>query len=423
MKILPSTLLATSFALLSSASLPAATPDAAAKAVNEFAFDLLARKDLGAGNTLISPFSIQAALAMTYAGADGATRAEMAKVLHIPEDEAGYHGSFAALIQALQAAQRESAETVQRQQAAGRKADPLALHVANRLFGQRDYGFRQGFLDMLATTYEAPLQKCDFVTKAEAERQGINAWVAETTRDRIRDLIPSGALDRETRLVLVNAIYLKAPWASPFPKGATKPAPFFVGGGQPVEVPTMVTKTTAGLVRHDGYSIVTLPYAQGQLQFVIVLPDQADGLDALEQAATPDLFAAAAGAPRREVVLHLPKFKLEPPLLALRKALIEMGMKSAFDQPQGSANFDRMAPRTPAEYLFISEVFHKTFLALDEEGTEAAAATAVIMSRAMAAPAPSEPPPVVKVDRPFLFSIQHCASGACLFLGRVTDPR
>jgi serpin B len=407
---------------LSSLSLPAATPDAAAKAVNEFALDLLARKELGAGNTLVSPFSIQAALAMTYAGADGATRAEMAKVLRIPEDEPGYHASFAALIAALQSAQRESAKAVESLRASGGKTDPLVLHVANRLFGQRDYAFRQSFLDLLATTYQAPLQKCDFITRAEAERQGINAWVAEATRDRIRDLIPPGALDRETRLVLVNAIHMKAPWASPFPKGATKPAPFLVGGGQPAEVPTMVSKTTAGLVRHDGYSLITLPYAQGQLQFVIALPDRADGLAALEKAATPDLFAAAADAPQSEIVLHLPKFKLEPPLLALRQTLIAMGMKSAFDQPEGSANFDRMAPRSPNEYLFISQVFHKTFLALDEEGTEAAAATAVIMARAMAA-LPSEPPAVIKVDRPFLFAIQHRASGACLFLGRVTDPR
>ena len=422
MNHLSSTLLATSFALLSSLSLPAATPDAAAKAVNEFALDLLARKELGAGNTLISPFSIQAALAMTYAGADAETRAEMAKVLRIPEDEPGFHASFAALIQALDDAQRESGEVVKRLEAAGRKADPLTLHVANRLFGQHDYEFRQPFLDLLAATYHAPLHQCDFVAKAEAERQGINAWVAEATRDRIRDLIPSGALDRETRLVLVNAIYLKAPWADPFPKGATKPAPFLVGGGAPAEVPTMMAKTHAGLVQQDGYAIVTLPYAQGQLQFVIMLPDQADGLAALEKAATPALFASAAGASRREIMLHLPKFKLEPPLLALRKTLIEMGMQSAFDQPRGSANFDRMAPRSPSEYLFISEVFHKTFLALDEEGTEAAAATAVVMARVMAA-IPAEPPPVIKVDRPFLFAIQHRASGACLFLGRVTDPR
>jgi serpin B len=293
--------------------------------------------------------------------------------------------------------------------------------MANRLFGQADYQFRAPFLTLVQDLYGAPLAPVDFVDKTAEAAQAINAWVEERTQDRIRALIPPGALDEETRLVLVNAIYLKAPWAKVFSASATKLHPFHVAGGTPQDLPTMVQQDYFGFERRDGFSAVTIPYLGSELQFLVLLPDDRDRLAGLEARLTPELLAATASPPMTELILHLPKFKLQPPLLRLGEVLRSLGMKSAFDQPRGSADFDRMAPRKPDDYLRISEVFHRTFLELDEKGTEAAAATAVTMVRVTSAV--KEKPVVVQVDRPFLFAIQHRPTGACLWLGRILDPR
>src|SRR5207249_3162430 len=177
-----------------------------------------------------------------------------------------------------------------------------------------------------------------------------------------------------------------------------------------------------GYAKHDGFTAVSLAYAGGDLHFVVLLPDDVNGLHPLESKLTSKVLAECARLETRDVDLSLPKFKFEPPTIALAEKFEALGMKTAFDQPRGSANFDRMAPRKPNDYLYISQVFHKTFIAVDEKGTEAAAATAVAMmagSARIQRPAPVE----VRVDRPFLYAIQHVPSGACLFLGRVTDPR
>jgi serpin B len=221
-------------------------------------------------------------------------------------------------------------------------------------------------------------------------------------------------------MVLVNAIYLKAPWAQEFSIW-TKPAPFHVKRGAPRKVPTMMRHASFGYARRDGFRVVTVPYTGAEVQLLILLPDKTDGLAALEAAVTPELLRSCASLTDTEVILHLPKFKIEPPLFRLGKVLQELGMKSAFNQPVGSANFDRIAPRKPADYLLLSEVFHKTFLELDEKGTEAAAATVVIAAPG-GRPQPGPKPIEVRVDRPVLFAIQHRPSGACLFLGRVTNP-
>jgi serpin B len=347
----------------------------------------------------------------------------MAKVLRYGGDEAELHRSFAALQRALDEVERITAERATNSRRWGGPSDPVSLTVANRLFGQQGYEFREAFLGLVRDNYSAPLQPLDFVRHAPAARQEINAWVQNQTRERIRDLIPPDGVDRETRLVLVNAIYLKAPWENEFPGTATKTRPFHVGGGAATDVPTMVRQARLGFSRHEGFRVVTIPYAGREVQLVVLLPDAPDGLAALEAKTTPEVLAACAKAVSSEVMLYLPKFRIEPPLLKLSKVLRSLGMASAFDDPKGSANFDRMAPRKPDDYLFISEVFHKTFLALDEKGTEAAAATAVVMARPTSVGSPKPKPIEVRVDRPFLFAIQHRSSGACLFLGRVTDPR
>jgi serpin B len=227
-----------------------------------------------------------------------------------------------------------------------------------------------------------------------------------------------------TRLVLANAIYLKASWTNPFSDDATKPEPFHVRGTAPVDLSMMRKRDkNFGYAKRDGFTAVSLPYSGDELQFLVLLPDEVNGLPTLESKLTSEMLAQCARLQTRDVDLHLPKFKLQPPTMALAEKLEALGMKTAFDQPRGSANFDRMAPRKPNDYLYISQVFHKTFIAVDEKGTEAAAATAVAMMAGTALRSPPPPPIEVKVDRPFIYAIQHVPSGVCLFLGRVTDPR
>jgi serpin B len=394
----------------------------AAKAINSLGIELLSKTSKPDQNALLSPYSIQSALAMTYAGADGVTRAEMMKTLHYPTNDAELHGSFAAMQKALDEVVQKSKASSEQAKQWGATNDPITLTVANRLFGQAGYDFRLAFLDLVKDKYAAPFEPLDFIRNSSAATKHINDWVENQTQQRIRNLIPDGALNDLTRLVLVNAIYLKAPWAEPFFAGATRPQPFRLAGGNRVDVLTMTQKHSFGYEIRNGFSIVVIPYSSWDIQFVILLPDKANGLPALESKLTSELLASCTQAQAHELILYLPKFKLEPPMIPLSKELKSLGMTMAFDDPLGSANFDRIAPKRPSDYLYVSEVFHKTFLNLDEKGTEAAAATAVVIVYNGIAPEPPKPL-VVRVDHPFLFAIQHRSSGACLFLGRVVDPR
>ncbi len=408
--------------MLAMPAFAADTASTAATAVNALGIDLLHQVGGTGANNLLSPYSIQTALAMTYAGADGTTREELMKVLHYPSDEAALHRSFAELQKALGEVLQRSLLLAKRSKHYGLNNEPIKLAIANRLFGQQGYEFREPFLALTKTNYDAPFKALDFMHDAGGATKTINDWVAQQTMQRIQNLIPSPP-DDLTRLVLVNAIYLKAPWAEPFPEYFTKPRPFHVAGGAAVDVPTMNMVKTFGYEKRDGFTAVTIPYNGGDIQFLILLPDDVNGLAQLEARLTADTLASCAALPERDVNLFLPKFKIAPPTVLLSQSLQALGMKTAFDIPEGSANFDRMAPRRPNDYLYISAVFHKTFLNLDENGTEAAAATAVAMSNLSEIQMEKPKPVEVNVDRPFLFAIQHRASGACLFLGHVADPR
>jgi len=409
-------------ALIAAMAYGATESDLAATSTNQLAVDLHRQLATGNENLCVSPYSIESALAMTFAGADGETRTEMARVLHFPSDVSAVSASFASLQRSLEEMSVKTAELVKESKRFGGPSEPITLNIANRLFAQKGYDFRNAFLSLVKQDYRAAFEPLDFVADASGATQHINKWVADQTRDRIRDLIPAGALDETTRLVLANALYLKAPWADPFSENATQPEPFHVHGSAPVDVPTMQKRDERfGYAKREGYSAVSLPYAGNDLQFLVLLPDDVNGLRAFESKLTSEMLAGCAKLETRDVDLHLPKFKIEPPTVALAEKFEALGMKTAFDQPRGSANFDRMAPRKPNDYLYISQIFHKTFIAVDEKGTEAAAATAVAMMAATARI--QRPPPVeVKVDRPFLYAIQHVPSGVCLFLGRVTDP-
>ena len=335
-----------------------------------------------------------------------------------------FPSSFAALQKSLEEMAAKTGQIAEASKKRGGPSEPITLAIANRLFPQTGYDFREAFRALITKYYGAPFELLDYRKNPDGSRQHINKWVEEQTRNRIRDLIPPNGVNEMTRLVLANAIYLKAPWADEFSEAWTKPKPFHVRGAAPVDVPTMHEQKNLGYAKMEGFTAVGLPYTGGEMQLLVLLPDDNQGLSKLE--AKPDrrrLKTVRATSNAQLVALDLPKFKLEPPTVPLSAALQKLGMKTAFDIPPGSANFDAMAPRKPNDYLAISEVFHKTFIAVDEKGTEAAAATAVVMM-AMSARVHEPPKPIeVKVDHPFFYAIQHIPSGTCLFVGRVTDPR
>ena len=404
-------------------SIRAAEFDVAANATNDLGFDLYRQFASGDANICLSPYSIQSALAMTFAGAEGDTRAEMARVLHFPNDDTKIHASFAALQASLGEIPQKTAKIVEQSKHAGGPSEPITLAIANRLFAQSDYEIRDSFQQLVKKFYGAPCEPLDFKKDPESARAHVNKWVADQTRDRIRDLIPKGGIEPLTRMVLANAIYLKAPWGSEFKETLTKPKPFRVHGGKPVNVPMMEQQKAFGYAKREGFVAVTIPYSGSELQLVILLPDEVGGFANLEYRLSSQMLMDCAKLPAEEVDLELPKFKIEPPTIPLADNLKELGMQMSFDVPPNSANFDRMSPRQRDKYLAISNVFHKTFIAVDEKGTEAAAATAVVMQEASARLEKPKEPIHVKVDRPFVYAIQHVPSGACLFVGRVTDPR
>lgn len=377
---------------------PAAAQDARA-ALDAFSVDLykvLAREQ---GNVVLSPYSVGVALAMTRAGAVGETAAQMDKVLHASLSK-DLNAGFNAIDQAL--AKRPG------KYAMGDQTLELELATANRLWGQKDFTFETAFLDQLARSYGAGMQVVDYKNAHEAARRAINDWVAVRTRDRIKDLIPQGVLDERTRLVLTNAIYLKAAWLLRF--GDAVPGTFHRVDGSEVQAQLMSESENLPYGAGDGYQAVRLRYVGG-LSMVVVIPD-AGKLSAFERgldgATLRRIVNALSGT---QVVLSMPKFSFRSKA-QLKDSLGELGMPVAFTD---RADFSGMTRREPLE---IADVIHQAFIAVDEKGTEAAAATGVVM-RATAAPLKQVE---LKIDRPFLFLIQDDETGTILFLGRVADP-
>jgi len=367
---------------------------------NRFAFDLYERLKAGDGNRFFSPASIYLALAMAYAGASGNTEAEMAKTLHfqVPEEQ------LEAQMRALQA-------TLATQD----KKQGFRLDIANRLWGQEGYQFLPGFLRVTRTDYGAELGRLDFRTQTEQARQTINAWVEEHTARKITNLIPSASALTGARLVLTNAVYFKGDWQSPFDKRQTKDGDFHVAAGRIVKAPFMQKKAHFGYAAVEGLQLLKLAYGDGSLSMIVVLPDKVDGLADLETKLNFDDFQKwTALMPSREVIVHLPRFK-STSSFELSDVLKSMGMASAFNPT--AADFSGMAGDRD---LFISAVLHKAYVDVNEEGTEAAAATGVVV-RAMAIRVP-QPVPVFRADHPYVFMIRDERTGAILFLGRVVDP-
>jgi serpin B len=332
--------------LVSASSSLAATSDSAAQAVNALGLDLH-RQMPKAGNVCLSPYSIQSALGMTYLGASGATQEEMARVLHLPKDKEALEESFAALNEALEEARENSAKEVEQMKKFGGSGEALKLHVANRLFGQQGYEFRETFLSSVKSHFGAPMEFMNFLKDHAGATREINGWVEKQTQKRIRDLIPENGLSKETRLVLVNALYFKAAWADDFNVQATAPKPFHVNGAKTTaEVPTMSKQEHMRYLNGSGFQAVTLPYAGNDLHFLLIVPDDVGGVSDVEKKLTAETLLACAKADTREVILHLPKFKITPPTVPLGEVLQKMGMTTAFDKPRGSAISTRWHPRS-----------------------------------------------------------------------------
>jgi serpin B len=378
--------------------------DALVEGNSAFAFDLYGRlaEEHGDDNLFYSPYSISLALAMTYAGARGETEQQMADTLHytLPQDE--LHPAFNALDQTL-ASRGEGAE--------GKDDEGFRLNIANAIWGQKDYSFRDAFLDTLARNYGAGLRVVDFASAPEEARVAINEWVSEKTEGKIEELIPKNVIGSLTRLVLTNAIYFNAAWAEPFEEDRTQDGTFHLLDGSEVTVPMMRQTTSFGYAQGEGYRAVELPYDGRELSMVILLPD-AGGFESFEGFLDAERMAAVVeDLGYEQVNLTMPKFEFDAGF-SLNDALVAMGMEDAFS---GEADFSGM---TGDRSLHISDVIHKAFVSVDEKGTEATAATAVVMAESAA---PSQPVEVT-VDRPFIFTIRDIETGAVLFVGRVVDP-
>ncbi len=381
------------------ANAPEAPKETVIEGNNAFALDLYAKLKEQEGNLFFSPYSISTALAMTYAGAGGNTEKQMADVLHFDLPQEKLHPAFRKLIERMNAQGKESG---------------YQLSVANALWAQKDYQFLRAFLNTTKSNYGAGLNQVDFVKATEAARKTINDWVEKRTEGKIKDLIKPGILDSLTRLVLTNAIYFKGNWASQFKEKDTEDAPFTIARDREVTVPMMSQKEQFAYDETEMLQLLELPYVEDELSMVILLPKELDGLATLENSLAPgNLKEWLQGLRKQEVVVEMPRFKLTSQF-SLKEVLRSMGMTEAFSVKL--ANFSGM---TSGRDLFISAVIHKAYVDVNEEGTEAAAATAVVM-KLRGAP---RPPKVFRADHPFLFLIRDNQSGSILFMGRVVNPK
>ena len=374
--------------------------DPVVQADNQFALDLYGRLDQEqpGKNLFFSPTSISLALTMTAGGARGQTLAEMTKALHLGDNWAQAHAHYRKLLDRWNAVGQQRA---------------YQLRVANRLWGQKGYAIRPEFLTLTRQEYGAEMTLLDFAQPEPARRE-INQWVEKQTNDKIKDLIPAGAIDARTRLVLTNAVYFKGDWVKPFDKKNTKEEDFTLSAQEKVKTPLMQQKATLGYTEEETFQALEMPYAGGDLAMVVLLPKKLDGLPDLEKSFSVDRLAAVLSKLRnREVVAYMPKFKTETSF-SLNKTLKSLGIESAFS---GNADFSGVSAQKD---LCITDVFHKAFVDVNEEGTEAAAATGVVMST-MAARVP-KPTPIFRADHPFLFLIRDTTTGSILFLGRLTNP-
>lgn len=360
----------------------------------QFALALYQKLQVEPGNLFFSPYSISTALAMTYAGARGNTATQMAQALHFHLEPHRLHPAFAS----MEAELRDIAEKGQ-----------VRFKVANALWPQQGYPLLETFLTLTRQHYGVLITAVDY-REPETARRTINTWVEQQTEQKIKDLIPERLLDPSTTLVLVNAIYFKGDWASQFDPDLTRDAPFWTSPGEAIQTPMMTQEHEFSYAAADGLQILALPYAGNDVSMIILLPQEIDGLAQLEaQLTTENLSRWTQQLRPMTVRVFLPRFKIRFPF-GLNDTLKSMGMVDAFE----AADFSGIDGTTS---LFIGAVLHEAFVQVNEEGTEAAAATAVLVSRSLPPPVP-----VFRADHPFVFVIRDNRSGSILFLGRVVNP-
>lgn len=365
-----------------------------------FALDLYSVLKSYEGNLFFSPYSISTGLAMTFAGARGTTETQMANALRFPLGPEGIHSAFADLQTRLRNVE---------------DAGNVELRIANSLWPMIDSELLAEFLSLIKKDYGASITPLDYKRSPEAARVMINKWVEDKTEGNIKDLIGPKVLDAFTRLVLANGIYFKGNWENKFEVKQTRDAPFFVSPGKSVQTPMMTQTREFKYGELDAAQLIELPYAGNELSMLVLLPKEKDALPQIEDSLSDDnLKQWKDRLVKKEVRLYLPRFKMSCGTFELNGALKSLGIRDAFDMKK--ANFAGMDGRPDS--LYIASVLHKAFVDVNEEGTEAAAATGVAM-KLKASPTPL---PIFRADHPFVFLIQETATGSILFIGRVTDP-
>jgi len=370
--------------------------------IESLATDLYAKLSSQPGNLAFSPFSIETALAMAYAGASGQTATEMANVLHLGPDTPATHAALAAMIQQVVADGNAAGST---------------LNTADALFGQTGYPFSPAYLQLLQGIYDAPLQNVDFQNASEQARATINSWVSQETQNKIPDLFPDGTINAQTRLVLANAIYFHGSWVNAFDPNNTNTGSFSVTPADTVQVSLMHQTSDFLYGNKNGVQTLEMPYVGGHLAMDILLPDQPDGIGTLSSELTAaNLAQWTSDLSNDSVEVTLPKFQVNTSF-SLNSVLSALGMPDAFNPK--TANFSGMT--TGPNSLYISQVVHQAYVNVDETGTEAAAATGIGVSTSAVAAFP--PPPVVfDADHPFIYVIRDTSTNTILFMGRVSDP-
>jgi serpin B len=385
---------------------------------NAFAFDLYQAMPDEGENFLYSPYSLSVALAMVYAGARGQTEQQMADTLHFELPQERLHPAFNAL--GLELDSRSHGAT---QEASGENVEKsgFELNIANAVWGQAGYSFLPEYLDLLALNYGAGVRLVDFQADPLAAVDAINQWVSEETEGRIRDILDR--LGRDTILVLANAIYFDAAWALPFDEADTRDEPFYLLDGEEEKVPLMHQRSDFSYTEGDGYQAIQLPYENGNVAMVILLPREGRFREIEERLTGGWVQSVVSGFSAHDVILTMPKFSFETPVLNLAATLEAMGMPDAFSKRD--ADFSAVAQLQPDEVIYISQVLHKAFIEVDEKATEAAAAVVVEVEIevGLVIGAPTVPPPIImNIRRPFIFLIRDIKTNTILFVGRVVDP-
>jgi len=405
-------LAATAVPVTARADVPDADIKAVSQSTNQFAFDLYQKIDSASGNIIVSPYSIDTALGMLDVGARGQTHTEIAAAMHQPQlAPADFQAAMGQLVQQFQAAKLKPSQTPQAQDTHNTGYE---LHVADALWGQKGVVWLPTYLDAMKSSYAAGLQSLDF-TKEPVARKTINDWVSQHTADKIKDLIPAGAISDDTRMVLTNAVYFKADWSRKFKAEDTHDGDFHADGKTDVvQAKLMNLNARFDYMETPAFQAVRMPYVNDAVSMIVILPKANDGLPAVEKTLdAQSLDKIIADFRNNQVNITLPKFKADQ-TLPLNKTLADLGIKTAFTH---AADFSGM---TGSPDLFLSSAIHKAFIAVDEDGTEAAAATGMMMNTM----AIMVPPQAINftADHPFVYMLTDSKTGVILFIGRVENP-